>query len=82
MKPEKAIKELADIIEANPKSEFVIDNDCWCVNDVNGKEIASSDKYHWDTNWYSHSGNYGFGLSEVLIELLKRRGLTITASAV
>lgn len=84
MKRETAIKKLADLIEANPECQFVIDNDGWWINNANGKEIANANdgQYDWSTDWYGNSNTYGFGLSEVLLELLKRRGLIITASSV
>jgi hypothetical protein len=82
MNREEAIKKLADLIEAHPICHFNIDNDAWWIEDAKGREIVNDGKYVWDTEWYSHSSNYGCGLSEVLLELLKRRGLLITASAV
>lgn len=77
-----AIKQLADLIEANPECSFDIDNDVWYIMDRNGEEIANSENWGYSTKWYGHSSNYGFGLSEVLVELLNRRQFNITASAV
>lgn len=88
MTREKAIKKLADIIEANPKCQFSIDNDCWQVclpsdnEDEDGVILADSEDFGYATEWYGHSSHYGAGLSEALIELLKRRGFEINASAV
>jgi hypothetical protein len=77
-----AIKKLADLIEANPECTINIDNDYWDILDENGNEIAECGKYPFQTNWYGHSSNYGFGVVEALIALLNRRGFGIDASAV
>ena len=80
---EEAVKKLADIIEQNPDCKFSIDNDNWCIiSNDNETILADSYDFEYRTDWYSHSTNYGAGLSEALIEILKRRGFNITASAV
>lgn len=88
MKRNIAIKKLADIIEANPSCQFSIDNDCWQVHlpakseDEDAEIIADSDDFGYTSEWYGHSSNYGFALSEAMIELLNRRGFNIQAEAV
>lgn len=77
-----AVKKLADFIEAHPDCIFEIDNDAWYMLDKDGNEIANSENHHWDTEWYSHSSNYGAGIAEALIELLNRRDFNISAAAV
>lgn len=79
-----AVNRLADFIEANPECSFEIDNDAWYISNKEGKEIANSENanFEFSTDWYSHSNNYGFGLSEALIVLLNRRGFNISAAAV
>lgn len=77
-----AIQKLADLIEQHPDCHFEIDNDCWFILDKDANEITNSEKWGYDTQWYGHSSNYGFALSEAMIELLNRRGLNIAASAV
>lgn len=85
---QKLIKKLADIIEANPKCQFNIDNDYWDVtlppknDDDESETLATSDDFAYSSEWYGHSSNYGFALSEAMIELLNRRGFNIQASAV
>lgn len=81
----RTIKELADLIEANPNCEFVIDNDCWWINNPedgpdDDNQIASSDEYE-DGEWYSHGSNYGGSLAAAMVELLNRRGFKIKAGA-
>lgn len=76
-----AITKLADLIEANPECSFDIYNDIWYIMDKNGEEITNSESWNFKTNWYGPSYNYGFGLSEVLVELLNRRNFSIEASA-
>lgn len=84
----KLIKKLADILEANPNCQFSIDNDNWQVRlpakseDEDAEIIADSDDFAYTSEWYGHSSNYGFALSEAMIELLNRRGFGIKASAV
>lgn len=82
-------EKLADLIEANPTCKFDIDNDCWYIteqgkenSEEDVKEIAESDEYSWNTDWYSYSNLYGAGLAEALVILLNRRGFDIEASAV
>jgi hypothetical protein len=87
-------EKLADLIETNPTCRFHIDNDNWQITlppevihndeeeDENISEIAESGEYYWDTNWYSHSNQYGVGLAEAMVILLNRRGFNIKASAV
>lgn len=85
---QKLISKLADIIEANPNCQFNIDNDYWDItlpsNDENedSEFLAKSDDFAYSSEWYGHSSNYGFALSEALIELLNRKGFNIKASAV
>lgn len=85
---QKLIKRLADIIEANPSCQFHIDNDNWQVRlpakdeSEDGVLLADSDDFAYSSEWYGHSSNYGFALSEAMIELLNRRGFDIKASAV
>ena len=79
----KKAEELADLIEANPNVDFLIDNDVWYVNrKPDGKEIASSTNRYWSTDWYSGSNQYGAGLAEAMVVLLNRKGFDIDASAV
>jgi len=68
---------------------FDIDNDCWYIvkSDDNqsgddSDELTRSSEHDWNTDWYSHSGNYGAGLAEAMVVLLNRRGFNIKASAV
>lgn len=88
MAKNKAVKNLADIIEANPNCQFSIDNDCWQVHlpagsdDEDAKIIADSDDFSYSSDWYGHSSNYGTALAEAMIELLNRRGFNIKAEAV
>lgn len=85
MDRETIIKKLADLIEANPECQLNIDNDYWDITLPGAEDadfLATSHDYSFQTQWYGHSSNYGFGLSEVLIELLNRKGFQITASAV
>lgn len=87
MKYNKKAEKLADFIEANPHCKFEIDNDNWCIlkpteGEYEENQIADDSAYAWETNWYSHSGNYGFGLAEAMVILLNRRGFNIEASAV
>lgn len=76
----KTIKELADLIEANPDCEFVIDNDCWWINKADYQtyddQLAHSRDYE-DGEWYDRSGNYGAGLAAAMVELLNRKGFKI-----
>jgi len=74
-------EKLADLIEANPSSHFLIDNDWWEMH-RGQKEITNSDKLAWPTEWYSHSSNYGTGIAEALVILLNRRGFNIKSEAV
>lgn len=98
IKYKKTAEELADFIEANPNCKFDIDNDGWfMMGSIKGEkteiqkrfdeeyeenQIADSSDYSWDTNWYGHSSNYGFGIAEALVILLNRRGFKIEAMAV
>lgn len=77
-------EKLADLIEANPECTFDIDNDGWYIITPASPEnqIADDSDYCWDTEWYSHSSNYGAGLAEALVILLNRRGFKIEAHAV
>jgi hypothetical protein len=79
----KSIKELADLIEANPDCEFVIDNDCWWINaskKEDDSEIANHEDFE-DGDWYSGGNCYGAGLAAAMVELLNRRGFKIKAGA-
>lgn len=92
MSKKSMAEKLADIIEKNPNCFFSIDNDCWWMMDREptieddenneSKELAESGEFAWNTEWYGHSSNYGFGIAEALIILLNRRGFNIKASAV
>lgn len=79
---------LADFIEANPECEFHIDNDDWYITTSqtdekdDGEPAAETSQFEWQTDWYSHSSNYGAGLAEAMIILLNRRGFKIEAHAV
>jgi hypothetical protein len=75
---------LADFIEKNPECEFHIDNDGWYITTPISPENQAADDsdYYWDTEWYSHSSNYGAGLAEAMVILLNRRGFKIEAHAV
>jgi len=82
-------EKLADFIEANPNCKFEIDNDVWYIsksdeqsNGDDSDQLTTSNDYEWNTNWYSHSCNYGAGLAEALVILLNRRGFNIEAAAV
>lgn len=77
----KEAKKLADLIEKNPECIFEIDNDGWYMCDKDRNELGEG-LQEWDTDWYSHSSNYGAGIAEALVILLNRRGFKITASAV
>ena len=77
---EKTIKELADLIEANPKCIFVIDNDDWWITDTSGDKIADSSDYE-SGEWYDGSGNYGCTLADAMMELLNRKGFNLTQTA-
>lgn len=88
----KHAEKLADIIEKNPNCFFNIDNDSWYITDREQtldddennepKVIASSEDFGYDTQWYGHSSNYGFGITEALLILLNRKGMSLKASAV
>lgn len=79
----EVIKKLADLIAANPKCQFIIDNDYWSILDESGEnEIASSDEFRTDTEWYSTGNCYGAALAEAMVEILNRKGFEIYASAV
>jgi hypothetical protein len=91
----KQAEKLADFIEKNPHCKFEIDNDGWYILgpkkegnnqpddlDYGENQIADDSDYSWNTEWYSHSSNYGAGLAEALVILLNRRGFKIEASAV
>jgi hypothetical protein len=84
----KLVKQLADIIEANPNCKFNIDNDGWYITlptpdgDEESPVIADSSDFDYSTDWYTNSGNYGAALSEAMIELLNRRGFDISAESV
>lgn len=82
MEKKELIKKLADLIEKNPNCTFEIDNDVWYMMDANGNQVATSDDFSYSTDWYGHSSNYGFGITEALIEILNRKGFQIKASAV
>lgn len=79
----KTIKDLADLIEANPDCQFVIDNDCWDI--VDPKNIADDDKYILtrsgeytsDVQWYGP--DYGGALAAAMLEILNRKGFKLTA---
>jgi hypothetical protein len=77
-----SVEKLADIIEKNPNCNFEIDSDCWYVISDQGTQLAASRDFSYDTDWYSHSSNYGAGLSEALVIILNRRGFSIKAEAV
>jgi len=83
-----AAERLADFIEANPECEFHIDNDGWYITtpDTEGTDeddpAADDGQFSWQTDWYSHSSNYGAGLAEAMVILLNRRGFKIKAEAV
>jgi hypothetical protein len=85
-------EQLADFIEANPHCKFDIDNDGWYITkpiddkaaivEYEENQIADSQDYQWETDWYSGSNLYGAGLAEAMVILLNRRGFNIKASAV
>lgn len=80
-------EKLADLIEANPNCHFEIDNDVWYIvkdtdSETRDNELAKSDNFSYNTDWYGHSSNYGFALAEAMVILLNRKGFNITASAV
>lgn len=81
----ETINKLADLIEANPGCRINIDNDCWNITPADQNEdryIARSDDFECQTDFYSYGNLYGAAITEALIELLRRRGLEINASAV
>jgi hypothetical protein len=75
-------EKLAKLIEDNPGSSFEIDNDVWYMVDKNGNEIATSKDFGYQTDWYGHSSNYGWGVAEAFLHLLNKKGFNITVSAV
>lgn len=90
IKDKETIGKLADIIEANPGCEIQIDNDTWSIYSKRKSEddnedqdwLADSDDFRCETDFYSSGNIYGAAITEALIELLRRRGLEINASAV
>jgi hypothetical protein len=86
------LKELVNIIEQNPNCSIDIDNDYWEIlsrepqetdneNDE-PKTLAHSDQYGYETEWYGHSSNYGFGIAEALKIILNKKGFNLTIRAV
>jgi len=78
----KQAEELANLIEANPNCKIEIDNDCWYVSTKDDEEIISSNELDWETEFYSSSSLYGAGISEALVILLDRKGISVEVSAV
>jgi len=81
----ETISKLADVIEQNPGCNIEIDNDVWYITPVDQNEdryLARSSDYPCQTDFYSDGHLYGAAITEALIELLRRRGLEINASAV
>lgn len=88
-KDKKTISKLADIIESNPGCEISIDNDCWYIypkghaeSEEDHDALARSNDFDCETDFYTSGNLYGAAITEALIELLRRRGLVINASAV
>lgn len=68
-------KDLAEIILNNPGCKAVIDNDCWWLEDKNGKELACSDNVkRLGDGGYGSGSCYG---GDVLQALAKIVGVTI-----
>jgi hypothetical protein len=86
----ETISKIADIIEANPGCEINIDNDTWSIyskrksgdDDEDQECLARSDEFGCSTDFYSYGNLYGAAITEAFIELLRRRGVEINASAV
>lgn len=84
MKHKEAVTKIADIIEANPGCQLSIDNDCWYIT-IEGKDeyLCTSDHFGGiESEWYSSGNLYGSLLADSLIELLNRKGVKVSASAV
>ena len=89
---QELIEQLADILENNPNAFIEIDNDVWYIFDKPytetedgaeyGEEIAHSVQFKFESDWYSASNLYGFGVADALICLLNRKGFNFTAKAV
>lgn len=83
----KTIAKLAGIIEANPGCRIIIDNDCWWINadgnedDEEAKELASSDDFKVNTDFYTDGHCYGAAITEAFIYLLRAKGMKFTAEA-
>lgn len=77
-----AINKLADLIETNPECTFEIDNDAWYMIGKDGEEITNSEHWEYKTQWYGHSSNYGFAISEAFLTILNRQHFNIEARAV
>ena len=80
-------EQLADFIEQNPNCMIDIDNDAWFIyepayDDIESKDITDSTKFSFNSNWYGHSSNYGFGVADALVVLLNRRGFNLKVQAV
>lgn len=79
----KLIAKLADILEANPKAQVQIDNDSWHVMSEDFENVlAESSNFNVETDFYGPGHLYGAAITEALIELLRRRGVTIYANTV
>lgn len=84
MTHKEAVTKIAGIIEANPGCQLNIDNDSWDIT-VGEKDefLCKSDDFpDISSNWYAHGSNYGFLLSDTLIEMLNKRGVKVSAFAV
>lgn len=85
----EVISKIADIIEQNPGCEITIDNDCWYIypkghsdSEEDHDALATSGSFRCKTDFYDDGNLYGAAITEAFIELLRRRGLQINASAV
>lgn len=69
------IEKLADIIEANPKCQFEIDNDCWWITNGGENYLATSDDYPCRPEWYSYGNTYGSALAAAHEAPIKGRSM-------